>query len=158
MSYIKYTINRKEETMYDPVMIQPFRDELTEVGFKELMTPEEVDTTISNNKGTLLVVVNSVCGCAAGKARPAIRKALQHVNKPDATVSVFAGQETAATSRLRERWLQGIPPSSPSIALYKDNELVYFIPRFKIEGRMADEIAAELVSAFDEFCKDNVAA
>ena len=143
--------------MYDPVMIQPFRDELTEVGFKELITPDEVDATISNNKGTLLVVVNSVCGCAAGKARPGIRKALRHSVKPDTLVSVFAGQEKEATARLRERWLQGIPPSSPSIALYKDNELVHFIPRFKIEGRMADEIAADLISAFDEFCGDKVA-
>lgn len=144
--------------MYDPVMIQPFRDELTEVGFKELMTPEEVDATLSNNKGTLLVVINSVCGCAAGKARPGIRKALQHAVRPDKLVSVFAGQEKEATARLRERWLQGIPPSSPSIALYKDQELVYFIPRYKIEGRMADEIAAELVAAFDEFCGDKVSA
>jgi len=144
--------------MYDPVMIQPFRDELTEVGFKELMTPEEVDATLSNNKGTLLVVINSVCGCASGKARPAIRKALQHAVRPDKLVSVFAGQEKEATARLRERWLQGIPPSSPSIALYKDQELVYFIPRYKIEGRMADEIAAELVAAFDEFCGDKVSA
>ncbi|MBI2427927.1 MAG: BrxA/BrxB family bacilliredoxin [Ignavibacteriales bacterium] len=144
--------------MYDPVMIQPFRDELTDIGFKELMTPEEVDATISSNKGTLLVVVNSVCGCAAGKARPGIRKALQHTVKPDNLVSVFAGQEKEATARLRERWLQGIPPSSPSIALYKDNELVHFIPRFKIEGRIADEIAADLVSAFDEFCGDKVTA
>ncbi len=142
---------------FDPVMIQPFRDELTELEIKELYTPQEVDDTISNNKGTLLVVVNSVCGCAAGKARPAIRKALQHRNIPDNKVSVFAGQEVEATARLRERWLQGIPPSSPSIALYKDNELVHFIPRFKIEGRIADEIAADLISAFDEFCSDNVA-
>lgn len=144
--------------MYDPVMIQPFRDELTEIGFKELMTPAEVDSTISNNKGTLLVVVNSVCGCAAGKARPGIRKALQHSVKPDKLVSVFAGQEKEATARLRERWLQGIPPSSPSIALYKDNELVHFIPRFKIEGRIADEIAVDLIAAFDEFCGDKVTA
>lgn len=144
--------------MYDPVMIQPFRDELTEIGFKELMTPEEVDATLSTNKGTLLVVINSVCGCAAGKARPGIRKALQHSVKPDTLVTVFAGQEKEATARLREKWLQGIPPSSPSIALYKGQELVYFIPRFKIEGRMADEIAAELVAAFDEFCGDTVSA
>jgi putative YphP/YqiW family bacilliredoxin len=150
--------NKKEDTMYDPVMIQPFRDELTEVGIKELMTPEEVDMTITNNKGTLLVVVNSVCGCAAGKARPAIRKALQHVNTPDHKVSVFAGQDTDATTRLRESWLQGIPPSSPSIALYKGQDLVHFIPRFKIEGRTADEITADLVAAFDEFCIDNVTA
>lgn len=143
---------------FDPVMIQPFRDELTDLGIKELYTPQEVDDTISTNKGTLLVVVNSVCGCAAGKARPAIRKALQNANVPANKVSVFAGQEVDATARLRERWLQGIPPSSPSIALYKDNELVHFIPRFKIEGRIADEIAADLISAFNEFCGDKVAA
>lgn len=144
--------------MYDPVMIQPFRDELTEVGFTELMTPQEVDEVVGGNKGTLLVVINSVCGCAAGKARPGIRKALQHAAKPDRLVSVFAGQEKEATARLREQWLQGIPPSSPSIALYKDNELVHFIPRFKIEGRIADEIAADLVAAFDEHCGNNVTA
>jgi len=144
--------------MYDPVMIQPFRDELTEVGFTELMTPQEVDEAVGGNKGTLLVVINSVCGCAAGKARPGIRKALQHAAKPDRLMSVFAGQEKEATARLREQWLQGIPPSSPSIALYKDNELVHFIPRFKIEGRIADEIAADLVAAFDEHCGNNVTA
>lgn len=143
---------------FDPVMIQPFRDELLELGIKELYTPQDVDTTISNNKGTLLMVINSVCGCAAGKARPAIRKALQNANVPDNKVSVFAGQEVEATARLREQWLQGIPPSSPAIALYKDNELVHFIPRFKIEGRIADEIAADLISAFDEFCGDKVSA
>ncbi|MCK9409804.1 MAG: BrxA/BrxB family bacilliredoxin [Bacteriovoracaceae bacterium] len=143
---------------FDPVMIQPFRDELLDLGIKELYTPEDVDTTISNNKGTLLVVINSVCGCAAGKARPAIRKALQNANVPESKVSVFAGQEVEATARLREQWLQGIPPSSPSIALYKNNELVHFIPRFKIEGRVADEIAADLISAFDEFCGNNVTA
>lgn len=141
---------------FDPVMIQPFRDELLDLGIKELYTPQDVDETINNNKGTLLMVINSVCGCAAGKARPAIRKALQHANVPDNKVSVFAGQEVEATARLRERWLQGIPPSSPAIALYKDNELVHFIPRFKIEGRIADEIAADLISAFDEFCGDKV--
>lgn len=143
---------------FDPVMIQPFRDELLDLGIKELYTPQDVDNTISNNKGTLLVVINSVCGCAAGKARPAIRKALQNTNVPDNKVSVFAGQEVEATSRLREQWLQGIPPSSPAIALYKDNELVHFIPRFKIEGRIADEIAADLISAFDEFCGNKVTA
>ena len=98
---------------FDPVMIQPFRDELLELGIKELYTANDVDETIANNKGTLLMVINSVCGCAAGKARPAIRKALQNVNLPDNKVSVFAGQEVEATARLRERWLQGIPPSWP---------------------------------------------
>ncbi len=139
-------------------MIQPFRDELTEVGIKELMTAEEVSATLRSNKGTTLVVINSVCGCAAGKARPAIRIALQHTAKPEHLYSVFAGQEKEATAELREKWLQGIPPSSPSIALYKDQELVHFIPRFKIEGRMADEIAADLISAFDEYCGNNVTA
>lgn len=143
---------------FDPVMIQPFRDELLELGIKELYTPQDVDATISENKGTLLVVINSVCGCAAGKARPAIRMALQNAAVPDHKVSVFAGQEVDATARLRERWLQGIPPSSPAIALYKDNELVHFIPRFKIEGRIANEIAADLVAAFDEHCGNNVTA
>ncbi len=143
---------------FDPVMIQPFRDELLELGIKELYTAQDVDSTLSSNKGTLLVVINSVCGCAAGKARPAIKKALQHTNVPDAKVSVFAGQELEATARLREQWLQGIPPSSPSIALYKNDELVHFIPRFKIEGRVADEIAADLIAAFDEFCANNVTA
>lgn len=143
---------------FDPVMIQPFRDELLDLGIKELLTAQEIDDTISSNKGTLLVVINSVCGCAAGKARPAIRKALQNSNIPDTKVSVFAGQEVDATARLRERWLQGIPPSSPAIALYKNDELVHFIPRFKIEGRIADEIAADLIAAFDEYCGDKVPA
>jgi bacilliredoxin len=143
--------------MYDPVMIQPFRDELTELGVRELLTGKEVDEAVANNKGTLLAVVNSVCGCAAGRARPAIRLALQHSNKPDALVSVFAGQDLEATARLRERYLQGLPPSSPSIALYKGTELVYFMPRYRIESRMAEEIAAELRSAFDEYCSEKVA-
>jgi putative YphP/YqiW family bacilliredoxin len=143
---------------YDPVMIQPFRDELTQLGIKELYTPAEVDTTLNTNTGTMLVVINSVCGCAAGKARPAIRKALQNSNKPDGMVSVFAGQEMEATHRLREHWLQGLPPSSPSIALYKGNELVHFIPRSRIEGRVMGDIAADLISAFNEHCNSKVAA
>ncbi|MBW7887093.1 MAG: BrxA/BrxB family bacilliredoxin [Bacteroidetes bacterium] len=143
--------------MYDPVMIQPYRDELTELGIKELMTPEEVDGALNSNKGTMLVVINSVCGCAAGKARPAIREALMNAAKPENMVSVFAGQEKEATERLREQWLQGIPPSSPAIALYKDQELVHFIPRHKIEGRAAREIVADLVSAFNEHCGSQAA-
>ncbi len=137
---------------YDPIMIQPFRDELTILGVKELLTAKDVDNALNNNKGTMLVVINSVCGCAAGKARPAIKKALQNSNKPENMVSVFAGQDLESTARLREQWLQGLPPSSPSIALFRNQELVHFIPRYKIEGRMMEDIAADLIQAFDEYC------
>jgi len=143
--------------MYDPVMIQPFRDELTILGVRELLTAREVDDAIAANKGTLLAVVNSVCGCAAGRARPGIRLALEHGNKPDGMVSVFAGQDMEATARLRDQYLQGLPPSSPSIALYKGTELVYFMPRYRIEGRMPEQIAADLKNAFDEYCSEKIA-
>jgi putative YphP/YqiW family bacilliredoxin len=106
---------------------------------------------MNQKKGTLLVVVNSVCGCAAGRARPAITKALQHPNRPDVMTSVFAGQDMEATGRARV-WFGQIPPSSPSVALFKNGELVHFIPRFRIENRDADSIAADLTSAFDEYC------
>ena len=137
--------------MYDPVLIQPFRDELTRIGVRELKNAQEVDDVLSQKKGTVLVVVNSVCGCAAGRARPAITKALQHGNKPEVLTSVFAGQDLEATARARE-WFGQIPPSSPSVALFKDGELVHFIPRFRIENRDADAIAADLTGAFDEYC------
>ncbi|HTR81034.1 MAG TPA: BrxA/BrxB family bacilliredoxin [Bacteroidota bacterium] len=137
--------------MYDPVLIQPFRDDLTRVGIRELRTAAEVDDVLNQKKGTVLVVVNSVCGCAAGRARPAITQALQHANKPDVLTSVFAGQDMEATARARE-WFGQIPPSSPSVALFKDGELVHFIPRFRIENRDAQAIAADLTSAFDEYC------
>jgi putative YphP/YqiW family bacilliredoxin len=137
--------------MYDPVMIQPFRDELTRIGIRELRSAAEVDKVLSEKKGTVLVVVNSVCGCAAGRARPGITKALQHLNKPEILTSVFAGQDMEATARARE-WFGQIPPSSPSVALFKDGELVHFIPRFRIENRDADAIAADLTNAFDEHC------
>jgi len=137
--------------MYDPVAIQPFRDELTRIGIRELRSAAEVDDVMNQKKGTLLVVVNSVCGCAAGRARPAITKALQHPNRPDVMTSVFAGQDMEATARARE-WFGQIPPSSPSVALFKNGELVHFIPRFRIENRDADSIATDLTSAFDEYC------
>jgi putative YphP/YqiW family bacilliredoxin len=137
--------------MYDPVMIQPFRDELTRIGIRELRSAAEVDKVLSEKKGTVLVVVNSVCGCAAGRARPGITKALQHLNKPEILTSVFAGQDMEATARARE-WFGQIPPSSPSVALFKGGELVHFIPRFRIENRDADAIAADLTNAFDEHC------
>jgi len=137
--------------MYDPVLIQPFRDELTRIGIRELRTAAEVDEILSKKQGTVLVVVNSVCGCAAGRARPAITKALQHSARPNVLTSVFAGQDMEATARARE-WFGQIPPSSPSVALFKDGELVHFIPRFRIENRDAESIAADLTRAFDEYC------
>jgi Protein of unknown function (DUF1094). len=133
-------------------MIQPMRDELTSVGFKELRTPEEVEEHLPNAKGTSLVFVNSVCGCAAGLARPAARLALQHEVKPDNLFTVFAGQDKEATAKARE-YFAPYPPSSPSIALLKDGELVHFIERHQIEYRSAEEIAADLIAAFDEHCR-----
>ncbi len=137
---------------YDPRAIQPFRDELTRIGFREMRTVQDVDETITKGKGTNLVVINSVCGCAAGKARPGIAMALRQSSvKPDHLTTVFAGGDTEATARLREH-LGAIPPSSPSIALYRDGQLVHFIPRYQIENRDASQIAAHLVDVFSEFC------
>jgi len=133
-------------------MIQPMRDELTRLGIKELRTPEEVEENLPNAKGTALVVVNSVCGCAAGQARPAVAKALQHEAVPDHLFTVFAGQDKEATAKARE-YFAPYPPSSPSFALLKDGELVYFMPREQIEYRSADEIAGDLVAAFDRYCR-----
>lgn len=137
---------------YDPRAIQPFRDELTRIGFKELRTAAEVDTAIDTLKGTHLVVINSVCGCAAGKARPGIAMALQQSHfKPDHLTTVFAGGDLEATARLRER-IANFPPSSPSMAFFKDSTLVHFIPRFQIENRDAFQIATHLVTVFNEHC------
>jgi len=137
---------------YDPGMIQPFRDELTRIGFHELRTAEAVDRSLNEDKGTNLVVINSVCGCAAGKARPGIAIALkQSPVKPDHLTTVFAGGDIEATMRLREI-IGNIPPSSPSIALFKDGELVHFVPRFQLERRDALQIAQHLMETFKEFC------
>ena len=137
---------------YDPRAIQPFRDELTRIGFREMRTVQDVDETITKGKGTNLIVINSVCGCAAGKARPGIAMALrQSPVKPDELTTVFAGGDIEATARVREH-LGAIPPSSPSIALYRDGQLVHFIPRYQIENRDASQIAAHLVEVFGEFC------
>jgi putative YphP/YqiW family bacilliredoxin len=133
-------------------MVQPMRDELTRVGIQELRTPEEVEAAIPDAKGTTLVVVNSVCGCAAGQARPGVAHALQHDALPDHLYTVFAGQDKEATAKARE-YFAPYPPSSPSIALLKDGELVHFIERHQIENRSAGEIAADLTDAFDRFCK-----
>ena len=140
---------------YDPGMIQPFRDELTRIGFRELRSVADVDAAVKE-KGTQLLVVNSVCGCAAGKARPGIALALkQSPVKPDHLTTVFAGGDIEATARAREHF-GNIPPSSPSMALYKDGQLVHFVPRYQIENRDAFQIAQHLIGAFKEFCSTGV--
>jgi putative YphP/YqiW family bacilliredoxin len=132
-------------------MIRPMREDLTRLGVEELRTPEAVDETVKNSKGTLMVVVNSICGCAAGKARPGVALALQHEKKPDKVATVFAGADIDATERARS-YFTGYGPSSPSIALLKDGELVYMLERWQIEGRDANQIATELTKAFEEHC------
>ncbi|GIP45315.1 UPF0403 protein YphP [Paenibacillus sp. J45TS6] len=133
-------------------MVQPMRDELTNLGIKELRTAEEVEANLPEAKGTTLVVVNSVCGCAAGQARPGVAKALENEVKPDHLFTVFAGQDKEATAKARE-FFAPYPPSSPSIALLKDGELVHFIERHQVENRSAEEIAADLTDAFNRYCK-----
>lgn len=130
------------------------REDLTRLGAEELRTPEQVDETIRNSKGTLMVVVNSICGCAAGKARPGVALALQNEVKPDKVATVFAGADIDATERARS-YFTGYGPSSPSIALLKDGELVYMLERYQIEGRNAHEIAGELTQAFEKYCSQN---
>ena len=141
---------------YPEFFVAPMRAELTELGFEELRTPEVVDDTVRNTKGTLLVVVNSVCGCAAGKARPGIALALRHGARPDRLTSVFAGFDIDATERARE-YFTGVRPSSPSIALLQDGKLVYMMERHQIEGRGPLEIAADLQAAFAKYCQPAVA-
>ncbi|WP_098741921.1 BrxA/BrxB family bacilliredoxin [Paenibacillus sp. EZ-K15] len=133
-------------------MVQPMRDELTSLGIKELTTPEEVEEVLPTAKGTTLVVVNSVCGCAAGQARPGVAIALENTVKPDQLFTVFAGQDKEATAKARE-YFAPYPPSSPSIALLKDGELVHFIERHQVENRSAEEIAADLTDAFNRYCQ-----
>jgi putative YphP/YqiW family bacilliredoxin len=135
---------------YPELLIRPMREELTRLGVEELKSAEAVDRVVQED-GTTLVVVNSVCGCAARMARPAVAMALQHSTRPDRATTVFAGQDVEATARARG-YFHGYPPSSPSIALLKDGELVYMMERHQIEGRDADQIAEDLVGAFDRFC------
>ena len=137
--------------MYDEMIVGPMRQELTRVGFEETRTPDQVDAALGEKKGTVLLVVNSVCGCAAGNARPAVAMALEHDVKPDRMVTVFAGNDREATARARE-YLVGYRPSSPSMALFRDGQLVKMIERWQIEGRQPYDIAAELTAAFDQFC------
>ena len=136
---------------YSPILVRPMREELLAAGFEELRTPEDVDRVIAEKTGTTLVVVNSVCGCAAGMARPGVRLALQEGPRPDRITTVFAGFDVEATQRARERF-GDIPPSSPSMALFKDGELVWFLPRHRIEGRDALAVAQDLRDAFAEHC------
>jgi|SRR5580692_2056844 putative YphP/YqiW family bacilliredoxin len=137
--------------MYPDIMLIPMREELTRLGIQELRTPEEVDRAIVNQPGTTMVVVNSICGCAAGRMRPAVRMALQNSARPEKMFTVFAGQDTEATARARG-YFTGYAPSSPSIALLRDGKLIHMIERSDIEHREAVDIAAELKKAFDKFC------
>ena len=136
--------------MYD-ILIQQMRDEVKRVGAQELRAPEEVDASIPNSKGTLLVVVNSVCGCAAGISRPALAKAMNHSVVPDKVVTVFAGQDKEATARARS-YFDNQPPSSPSFALLRDGKLVEMIHRHQIEGHSVDQVVQRLTRTFDEHC------
>ncbi len=137
--------------MYPDLMVLPMREDLTRLGVEELRTPEEVEELLSQQKGSTLLVINSVCGCAAGNARPAVRLALENDKLPDNLSTVFAGQDKEATAKART-YISDYPPSSPSFALFKDGSLVNFIPRHRIEGRTPEEIAADLTQAFDENC------
>ncbi len=138
--------------MYPEQLVAPMRTDLTSAGFKELKTPEAVDSELKDQKGTTLLVINSVCGCAAGAARPGIKWALQNSDKkPGVLATVFAGVDMEAVAKAREYTLP-YPPSSPSIALFKDGELVHFVERHHIEGRNAQMIGEHLVSVFEEYC------
>jgi len=137
--------------MYDERLVAPMREDLTRLGVKEMRTPEEVDAELRDAKGTQMVIVNSVCGCSARMARPAVALALQNPHKPDVSATVFAGQDAEATARARS-YFTGYPPSSPSIGLFKDGALVFMLERRNIEGRAAEDIAEDLVNAFDQFC------
>ncbi len=132
---------------YPELMVRPMREELTSLGFEELRTAEQVDQILAERQGSTLLVINSVCGCAAGQARPGVRLALARGKAPDRLVTVFAGQDVEAAQRARS-YFADIPPSSPSMALFRDGELVWFLPRHRIEGRSAEDVAADLAAAF----------
>jgi putative YphP/YqiW family bacilliredoxin len=141
--------------MYPEIMVVPMREELTRLGVEELRDTEQVDRALANQQGTAMVVVNSICGCAAGRMRPAVRTALQHSNRPEKVFSVFAGQDPEATDRARS-YFTGYPPSSPSVALLRDGKLVHMLQRSDIEHRESVDIAAELKRLFDKFCATTV--
>ncbi|MFM7466406.1 MAG: BrxA/BrxB family bacilliredoxin [Crocinitomicaceae bacterium] len=137
--------------MYPVDLVKPMKEDLVNVGFEELLTPSQVDEAIENTKGTLLVVINSVCGCAAGNMRPGVKLSIQHDKKPSKLTTVFAGVDGEAVAQARKYFLP-YPPSSPSIALFKDGDLVHFLERHHIEGGSAQMIAANLQAAYDEYC------
>jgi putative YphP/YqiW family bacilliredoxin len=141
--------------MYPELMIIPMREELTKAGILEARSAAEVDAALAK-PGTTMVVVNSICGCAAGKMRPGVRLALQHATKPDQTITVFAGQDREATDRARSNF-QGHPPTSPAIAIFRDGQLIYLMQRSAIETSTAPAIAQELTRAFDTYCVPSVA-
>ena len=134
---------------YNPALVAPMREEMVRLGARELKTVEEVDTALGDQQGTMLVFVNSVCGCAAGNARPALRLALEHVVLPQQVVTVFAGQDLEATARARQYFAE-YQPSSPSMALFRNGEVVHFVHRHQIEGRSPQSIASDLVKAFEK--------
>lgn len=136
---------------YDPRLVAPMREEMTRMGALELTSSDQVDAELGDHQGTTLVFVNSVCGCAAGNARPGLSEALKHETQPDRITTVFAGQDTDATARARQ-YFGEYAPSSPSMALLKDGEVVWFMHRHEIEGRNPQTIAAEVVHAFDRYC------
>lgn len=138
-------------TMYDERFLVPMRADLTEVGFTELRTAEEVDEALQTRPGTAMVVVNSVCGCSARMARPAARLAVTHTPRPDHLFTVFAGQDAEATAQARS-YFTGYPPSSPSIAILRDGKLVWMLERWQIEGRAAEDVASDIVAGFDAHC------
>lgn len=141
--------------MYPEIMVIPMREELTRLGIEELRTAEAVDRALRGQSGTAMVIVNSICGCAAGRMRPAVRLALQDATHPDKSFTVFAGQDTDATERARG-YFNGQPPSSPSIAILRDGQLVYMMHRRDIESREAPAIASDLKAALDKFCARSV--
>jgi putative YphP/YqiW family bacilliredoxin len=141
--------------MYPEIMVMPMREELTRLGIQELRSAGEVDGAIPNQSGTAMVIVNSICGCAAGRMRPAIRIALQNTNRPEKLFTVFAGQDLEATEQAR-KYFTGYMPSSPSIAMFRDGKLVHMLQRSDIEHREAADIALELKTAFDKFCSKPV--
>jgi putative YphP/YqiW family bacilliredoxin len=143
--------------MYPEILLVPMREELTRAGAKELRSAAEVDAALADATGTALVIVNSVCGCAAGKMRPGVRMALQNATRPDRIYTVFAGQDREATERARQLF-GSYPPSSPSLALFRNGELVHFVPRSEIESRTAEDIAQRLASAFAQHCGQPVSS
>ncbi|MEW6508076.1 MAG: BrxA/BrxB family bacilliredoxin [Bacteroidota bacterium] len=147
-----FNINQRQP-IYDQEAVQPMRDELIYVGFVEMLTPQSVEEILSQrNDETVFVMINSVCGCAAGSARPGVTLALQHNLVPDKLVTVFAGQDRDAVDHLRQKFLSNFPPSSPSFALFKNGEVLFMMPRHHIEGRSPEEIAEDLKIVFEKFC------